>query len=228
MKKKLTILLLIIGFMMPLFSYAEKIDYGKATDYLSKVGEKSGTSGGGDLTSYVGGGIQAALGLVGIVFFVLIFYGGIRWFTSRGEEAAVETARNTVIAATIGLLIILGSYALTDLVTSRLVQGETPESSEVNNGAVKPETPVGDIGCCIDATRDTPFGMVYTAYTTDMDTCESQQGLDQVSGANGKYWAWYSSGSNLDKCAEIMETCYDIGVDVDRPIDCANDILTGD
>ena len=225
MKKKLTIALLIIGFTMPLFSYAQKIDYGTAPNYLSTVGDKSGTSGGGDLVSYVGGGIQAALGLVGIVFFVLIFYGGIRWFTSRGEESAVETARNTVIAATIGLLIILGSYALTDLVTSRLVLGEKPAAPAGSGEAVAPQTQVGEVGCCLDATRDTPLGMVYTAYITDQDTCESQQGLDKVSGAHGKYWTWYSTGSEIDKCAEIMETCYDIGVDVDEPIDCANDIL---
>ena len=39
-----------------------------------------------------------------------LIYGGIRWITSGGDKAGVETARNTIIAAIIGLLIVVLSY----------------------------------------------------------------------------------------------------------------------
>lgn len=55
--------------------------------------------------------IAAAL----IALFFLI-WGGIRWITSGGDKAKVDTARQTIIASIIGLIIALLAYFVITLV----------------------------------------------------------------------------------------------------------------
>lgn len=50
-----------------------------------------------------------------ISLFFLIF-GGIRWITSGGDKAKVEAARNTIVAAIIGLIIALLSFFIITIV----------------------------------------------------------------------------------------------------------------
>ncbi len=50
-----------------------------------------------------------------LAFFYLIL-GGISWLTSGGDKAAVETARNKIIAAIIGLIIVAATWALFQLI----------------------------------------------------------------------------------------------------------------
>lgn len=52
-----------------------------------------------------------------IALFFLIF-GGIRWVTSGGDKAKVESARNMIIAAIIGLVIAFLAYFILTLVLS--------------------------------------------------------------------------------------------------------------
>jgi hypothetical protein len=42
-----------------------------------------------------------------------MIYSGIMWMTARGNESKVEKAKDNLLDLTIGLLFILGSYALT-------------------------------------------------------------------------------------------------------------------
>ena len=55
--------------------------------------------------------------MVGIVIFVVYFLiGGIQWITSSGDSKSVEKARNTVIQAVIGLVVLLSLFAILKLV----------------------------------------------------------------------------------------------------------------
>ena len=49
-----------------------------------------------------------------------LIYGGIRWITSGGDKAGVETARNTIIAAIIGLIVVFLAYVIINLVLTFL------------------------------------------------------------------------------------------------------------
>ncbi len=62
-------------------------------------------------------GVVAFLLLVAFIlaFFFLIL-GGISWLTSGGDKAAVEAARNKIIAALVGLVIVAATWALFQLV----------------------------------------------------------------------------------------------------------------
>jgi cbb3-type cytochrome oxidase subunit 3 len=67
--------------------------------------------------------IQAFLSLLGIIFFVLMLYGGYLWMTDRGNKDSVEKAKNVIQAAVIGLAITLISYSISSFVLSRLGEG---------------------------------------------------------------------------------------------------------
>ena len=66
------------------------------------------------------GVIRILLAVTGIVFTVLIVYGGYNYFTSQGEEEKAEKGAKIARMAIIGLIIILFSYSITLFIGSRL------------------------------------------------------------------------------------------------------------
>ncbi len=66
--------------------------------------------------SFLGSTIGIALSFVGIIFFILMIYGGFRWMVSRGNEQEVAKAKEIIVAAIIGLLLILSAYAITTMI----------------------------------------------------------------------------------------------------------------
>lgn len=72
------------------------------------------------LTFRVGSLIGVALSFVGVIFMALIIYAGLLWMTSAGNEQNVTKAKALMVAAAIGLIIILGAYALTAFIGAQL------------------------------------------------------------------------------------------------------------
>ena len=73
------------------------------------------TPGGGtltDVTTILSAGIQLIIIAAGLIAFVYLLLGGIKWITSGGDKAAVETARNQIIQALIGLIVVLAAWGL--------------------------------------------------------------------------------------------------------------------
>ncbi|MBU0880326.1 hypothetical protein KKB33_02250, partial [Patescibacteria group bacterium] len=68
----------------------------------------------------IGYGIQAILGLLGIIFLILILYAGFNWMTAAGDEEKVTKAKETLSRAIIGLVIIVSAYLITIFVFSKL------------------------------------------------------------------------------------------------------------
>lgn len=56
--------------------------------------------------------IYALMSLLGIIFLALMIYGGYNWMTARGNDQQVEKAKNIITRAIIGLIIVVGSYAI--------------------------------------------------------------------------------------------------------------------
>lgn len=75
---------------------------------------------GKSISGTINGIIGAAFSLIGIVFLAMMLYGGYNWMSSMGEEEKVETGKKTIIWATIGLVIVLGAYAITYFVIEKL------------------------------------------------------------------------------------------------------------
>ncbi len=70
--------------------------------------------------------IRYALSLLGFVFLLLALYAGFLWMTAGGDEGNIEKAKSILTAATIGLAIILLSYALTLFVFKILLLEDAP------------------------------------------------------------------------------------------------------
>lgn len=73
----------------------------------------------GSLESGIGVIIQSILSLVGVIFMVLLVYGGILWMTASGNDQQVEKAKNIIIQSIIGLVIVLLAYAISVFVISQ-------------------------------------------------------------------------------------------------------------
>jgi len=61
---------------------------------------------------YIGLALNFLFSLVGIILIGLIIYSGIVWMTARGDEAKVTKAKDTLTEAILGLLFVIGGYAL--------------------------------------------------------------------------------------------------------------------
>ncbi len=64
----------------------------------------------------IGNVISAAVGVLLIVSaiaaFLFLILGGLQWITSGGDKAALETARNKITNAIIGLIIVAAAWAI--------------------------------------------------------------------------------------------------------------------
>jgi hypothetical protein len=73
--------------------------------------------------------IKSLLALVGIIFFILILYGGFLWMTAAGNETKITKAKTLIIQAIIGLLIITSAYVIAAFVSSAIEPTVPPVSS---------------------------------------------------------------------------------------------------
>lgn len=65
--------------------------------------------------------INIILSLLGIIFIAMIILGGWSWFSARGNEQKLDKAKDTLTQAIIGLLIVIGAYAISYFVLSILI-----------------------------------------------------------------------------------------------------------
>ena len=88
---------------------------------LDRTAGAAGVKQEGSIAILLGGFISRALGLVGVVFVVLMIYGGALWMTAAGNEERIKKARQVLTGSIIGIVIIFGSYAITDFVLQALL-----------------------------------------------------------------------------------------------------------
>ncbi len=114
---------IIAALALPYFVYAASPAY----QNLEKVGEgESGegpfmTSTSNSMAGIVGIVIDAFLGILGILFLSYLLYAGYNWMTAAGDEEKVTKAKDTIQRAIIGLIVIIGAYAITYFVIDKLV-----------------------------------------------------------------------------------------------------------
>lgn len=107
---------------------------GDAPTFLGEVAAPTGipTT---DVSSVTGNFINGILGTVGILFFLLMVYGGYLWLTSRGAEEQVTKAKNIIMTAVIGMVVVVAAYAVTTFITGSAVRSITGggDASELRN-----------------------------------------------------------------------------------------------
>lgn len=82
---------------------------------LSPTTSQFTSLGGITVPTIISGAITLVLITAATIFFFMLIYGGIKWIMSGGDKANTESARSTVTAALIGLVIVFAAWAIAQL-----------------------------------------------------------------------------------------------------------------
>lgn len=119
--KKIIISLFLLFSFLPGFCLAQtKSDESRSPnlqDAFNKVQVEVGQQAGyntssPDLYDIISQIINTVLSLIGVIFVILIIYSGIIWMTAGGDESNVTKAKKILKQSIIGLIIVLGAYAI--------------------------------------------------------------------------------------------------------------------
>ncbi len=101
-------------------------NYGLDVTAKQGLGENTVKPENSNISSMIGKIVGAALSFLGVVFFILIIYGGYMWMFSMGNEQTAGKAKDIIVAAVIGLVIVLAAYAITTYLAGALGQPTAP------------------------------------------------------------------------------------------------------
>lgn len=118
-KQLLSVLFLVSMLCLPFLVFAGGVQ--SSVGVLNKLETVGGASGYSEadetsLARSLGIIVNVALSLLGIIFIILIIYGGFQWMTAGGNEDAIKKAKGRVTNAIIGLVITLSAYAVWNLI----------------------------------------------------------------------------------------------------------------
>lgn len=109
------------------FAVSAQEEGGMLSGGLDTAAKQSGLYKEGDaedvLAQEIGKYIRLSMGFLGVVFLIIIIYGGITWLTAGGNTKNVDNAKKILIHAAIGLVVTMLAYQVTYFVISRI--GET-------------------------------------------------------------------------------------------------------
>lgn len=142
LKKIILIVFLITVVAVPPVVLADDFGLFEAAKNTSLIKSSGGSD---DFFVLVGKVVGAGLSMIGIIFFVLILYGGGRWMTAMGRSEEVEKAKSIMESAVIGLVIVLSAYAITSFVIGSLT-GEEETINENNVFDCEQATTLEDCG----------------------------------------------------------------------------------
>ncbi len=69
--------------------------------------------------------LKAILAVVGLIALIYLVIGGLRYITSSGNPDAVEGAKNQILYAIIGIIVVVLAWALVTFVLNRLFPSAT-------------------------------------------------------------------------------------------------------
>jgi len=75
----------------------------------------------GDLTKLFTNAVSIALVLAGTVALLFIIISGIRYMYAAGNSDRLMAAKNSLLFAIIGLLLIIASYAIINFIVARII-----------------------------------------------------------------------------------------------------------
>ena len=93
-----------------------------------------------DIKVTIGNLVQIVIGFLGVLVVLYMLYGGFLWMTSGGDEKKIEQAKKMIVAAVIGLLIVLAAFSITSFIVNSLIKSTGPGGGAGRGGE-------GDGGC---------------------------------------------------------------------------------
>lgn len=210
----MTVLKKIVSFTTSVFfgvvlatSVSAVLTYEDSGSALQTVANKTGVQQ-TDLETASGQIIKSFLGVLGLLFFILVVYAGIKWMTARGDEESVTKARDTIFSAVIGLSVVLAAYGITNFVTERILNGSADPNAAITGGEIGDEP----LGCCIDWSAGGAFETYGTAghRITTLGDCQQQgeeQEVDGYSCVGPKIgcWTFQTGVVDINQCRETSE-----------------------
>jgi len=122
LKQTIFLISIIIFLILPDFVFATSA--ATPLGALQGVGGKSGyDTGVRSPTTIINTIITTALSLLGVIFMILVIYGGFLRMTARGDDTQVANSTKIITAAVIGMIIVVSAYTITKFVTGSLAGG---------------------------------------------------------------------------------------------------------
>lgn len=94
------------------------IDFARSTAIKGGLTEAGATD--RDPYDVVSNIINVVLGLVGIIFFIQMFWAGFRWMTAGGNEEVINESKGTIKSAIIGVTIALLAFGITNFIFNQV------------------------------------------------------------------------------------------------------------
>lgn len=115
LKQLLILTCLVAVLMLPYFVFAQQT---APLNKLEAIRPGSGYEVATDttLSAIIGKIVQAFLSLLGVIFIILMVYGGYNWMMSAGDEQKLTKAQDTIRRAVIGVIITAGAYAIWEFI----------------------------------------------------------------------------------------------------------------
>jgi len=97
--------------------------FGGASDIVKEIAGQEGAGYDTDQTvdSITATVISVALSFVGVIFLILMVFGGYEWMTASGKEEKVERAKKIIQAAILGLIVIAIAAGISYFVVNNLL-----------------------------------------------------------------------------------------------------------
>ncbi len=122
MKKYLSIIILLISLLLPAISLALELQY----PVLGPAGDQIRVELGMDLNKLIAWFYYFVVGIAGFAAFIMLIWGGFDWLTSAGSPAKITEAKDKISSAFTGLLLILASYLILQVINPELTTLNLP------------------------------------------------------------------------------------------------------
>lgn len=218
-------LVVVCFFYLTDFVFSQNL-YG-ATDSATKMGLKIDS----DLVSTIGNLIGVIFSFVSVIFFILIIYAGILWMTARGNDQQTDKAKQIIIGAVAGIILIVGAYSITNFVfdnTDFNVPSENKFFCDSSLGWQCEDLAYADVNCRGEKITGTDFydSMMAMGGTT-MENCNNSEYCktttenclgNQVccqpykTGCEDIYGSDYNCVDDTDKCTDLNTVKYETGL----------------
>lgn len=136
-----------------------------------------------------------------VLFLILLIVGGIQWVTSGGDKEKIASARGRIIAALIGLAIVLLAWAIMGVLQGFFgfqLKGELPGPGNGNGNGED------YINCCFYPEH---WGGEFRISSAECESAKSNLKLSQCLG-DGQRFRWYQYEARHCDQFYINKTCW--------------------
>lgn len=121
-KKYISIIAIVLNLVLPTFSLAQitlNLDYPEVGGFKLNRDQ--------DLNEILAWFYYFIIGISGIASFAMLVWAGFLWLTSTGDTGKITEAKDRITSAILGLVLILSSYLILQVINPELTTLQLPE-----------------------------------------------------------------------------------------------------